>query len=206
MFMLCTNVAEVIAVAVAAAAGGILNLPIPLRPLQILYLNMVTDVFPALALGMGKGDPDVMKADPRPRNESVVTRGHWAAIVGWAMFLAACVLTGLSVAFYGLNFDQRQAVTVSFLTLAFGKLWFVYNLRHAGSRLFNNEIVRNPYVGIAIVLCALLLLATVYWPGLSHLLKTQNPTRQGWMIVFVMSLVPFVFGQLLRIIQKAYPK
>jgi len=203
MFMLCTNVAEVIAVAAAAAAGGFSTLPIPLLPLQILYLNVITDVFPALALGMGEGDPDVMKRQPRPRDESILTRGHWAAVGGWALLLAACVLAGLVVAFYGQDFNQRHAVTISFLTLAFGKLWFVYNLRRPGSSFFRNDIAKNPYVAAAIALCAALLLAAVYLPGISDLLKTENPTGQGWLVVFGMSLVPFVFGQALRVIQKA---
>jgi len=202
MFMLCTNVAEVIAVAVASAAGGFSNLPIPLLPLQILYLNVVTDVFPALALGMGEGEPDVMQRKPRPRRESVLTQRHWAGVGGWAVLLAACVLAALIVAFYGFGFDQRQAVTVSFLTLAFGKLWFVFNLRRPGSSPVNNEIVKNPYVGGAILLCAALLLAAVYLPGISGLLKTVNPTAQGWLVVLGMSLVPFVFGQVLRVLQK----
>jgi len=201
MFMLCTNVAEVIAVAAASAAGGFSNMPIPLLPLQILYLNVVTDVFPSLALGMGKGDPDVMQREPRPRQESVLTRGHWAAVGGWAVLLAACVLAGLVIAFYGLNFGHRHAVTISFLTLAFGKLWFVFNLRRPGSTVFNNDIVKNPYVGGAIVLCVLLLLAAVYLPGISNLLQTENPTRSGWLVVLGMSLVPLVCGQALRIIQ-----
>jgi len=203
MFMLCTNVAEVIAVAAASAAGGFSKLPIPLLPLQILYLNVVTDVFPALALGMGKGKPDVMQHKPRPHRESVLTPGHWAAVGGWALLLAACVLTALALACCGLDFDQPQAVTISFLTLAFAKLWFVFNLRSAGSTLVDNEIVKNPYIGGAIVLCVLLLLAAVYVPGIAGLLRTVNPTGPGWLLVLGMSLVPFVFGQLLREIQKA---
>ena len=203
MFMLCTNVAEVIAVAAAAAAGGFSTLPIPLLPLQILYLNVITDVFPALALGMGEGDPDVMKRQPRPRDESVLTRGHWAAVGGWALLLAVCVLTALVIAFYGLSFNQRHAVTISFLTLAFGKLWFVFNLRRAGSSFLGNDIVKNPYIAGSIALCAVLLLAAVYLPVISDLLQTENPTGQGWLVVLGMSLVPFVFGQALRVIQKA---
>jgi len=201
MFMLCTNVAEIIAVAAASAAGGFSSMPIPLLPLQILYLNVVTDVFPALALGMGQGNPDVMQREPRPPYESVLTRGHWAAVGGWALLLAACVLAGLVIAFYGLNFGRRHAVTISFLTLAFGKLWFVFNLRRPGSSLVNNEIVKNPYVGAAIALCVLLLLAAVYLPGISNLLQTENPTRSGWLVALGMSLVPFVVGQALRISQ-----
>jgi Ca2+-transporting ATPase len=202
MFMLCTNVAEVIAVVAAAAAGGFSALPIPLLPLQILYLNVITDVFPALALGMGAGDPDVMKRQPRPRSESVLTRKHWAAVGGWALLLAVSVLAALVIAFYGLDFPQRQAVTISFLTLAFGKLWFVFNLRRPGSAVFNNDVLKNPYVAAAIALCAILLLAAVYLPGLSDLLKTENPTRPGWLVVIGMSLFPFICGQILRITQK----
>ncbi|MEJ2097022.1 MAG: cation-transporting P-type ATPase, partial [Deltaproteobacteria bacterium] len=92
MFMLCTNVAEVIAVAFAAVAGGYSTIPIPLLPLQILYLNVITDVFPALALGMSSGEADVMARPPRPRSESILTKGHWISIAGWATLMAACVL------------------------------------------------------------------------------------------------------------------
>ncbi|MFO7986454.1 MAG: cation-transporting P-type ATPase, partial [Desulfatiglandaceae bacterium] len=202
MFMLCTNVAEVIAVAVAAAAGGFSKLPIPLLPLQILYLNVITDVFPALALGMGRGEADVMKRNPRPRHESILTQAHWAAVGGWAALMAVCVLTSLSIAVYGMGFGHKQAVTVSFLTLAFGKLWFVLNLRSPGSTLLHNEITRNPYVGGSIVFCIALLLAAVYVPGLSHLLRTQAPGPHGWAVVVGMSLVPFLGGQILRMVQE----
>ncbi|MFO7962989.1 MAG: cation-transporting P-type ATPase [Desulfobacterales bacterium] len=198
MFMLCTNVAEVIAVAAASAAGGFTALPIPLLPLQILYLNVITDVFPALALGMGKGEPGIMKRKPRPRSESILTGSHWAAIGGWAFLVALCVLGALMAAFYLMGFDQRRAVTASFLTLAFGKLWFVYNLRIPGSKIFDNEIVQNPYVAGSIVLCIALLIAAVYMPGLSGLLQTRNPGLNGWLLIIGISLVPFVWGQVLR--------
>jgi Ca2+-transporting ATPase len=195
MFMLCTNVAEVIAVAVAAAVGGFTSLPIPLLPLQILYLNVITDVFPAIALGTGRGDPDVMSRPPRPHDEPVLTRNHWGAVGGWATLMSVCVLGGLVVAFYALGFDRPRAITVSFLTLAFSKLWFVYNLRTPGTRFLTNDIVRNPYIAGSIVLCIVLLLAAVYLPGLSTLLSTEGPGLDGWGLILAMSLVPFVVGQ-----------
>jgi len=201
MFMLCTNVAEVIAVAAASAAGGFSGIPLPLLPLQILYLNVITDVFPALALGMGKGEPGIMKQEPRPRDESVLTGSHWGAIGGWAVLVSACVLGALVIGFYWLGFEQRKAVTASFLTLAFGKLWFVFNLRSPGSRVIKNDIVQNPYIAGAIVLCVALLLAAVYVPGLSGILQARNPGFQGWVLILGMSLVPFGWGQGLRIVQ-----
>jgi P-type Ca2+ transporter type 2C len=201
MFMLCTNVAEVIAVAAASVAGGFTALPIPLLPLQILYLNVITDVFPALALSMGEGEPGIMKKQPRPREESVLTRDHWKSIGGWALLIAVCVLGSLTIAFYVLGYEQNKAVTISFLTLAFGKLWFVYNLRSPGTRLFQNDIVRNKYVAGSIILCIGLLAAAVYMPGLSDVLATRNPGVRGWLLILGASLVPFFWGQILRIAQ-----
>jgi Ca2+-transporting ATPase len=191
MFMLCTNVAEIAVVAIAAMVG----LPLPLRPLQILFLNVVTDVFPALALGVGKGDPGVMDRPPRDPGESLLTSHHWLAIGGWSALVAACVLGALSVATLTLEFDTATAVTVSFLTLAFAKLWFVFNLRDRGTRVWANDVVRNGWVWGAIVLCAGLLLTAVYAPGLSTLLKTRPPGAAGWLCAIGMSLVPFVVGQ-----------
>ena len=198
MFMLCTNVAEILAVAIAAVVG----LPLPLRPLQILFLNLVTDVFPALALGVGRGDPRVMDRPPRSPNESLLTRGHWLAIGGWSSLVAACVLGALSVATYGLELDTATAVTVSFLTLAFAKLWFVLNLRDPDSRFWDNDVIRNGWVWGATLLCTFLLLSAVYAPGLSQLLHTRPPGFNGWLCIAGMSLVPLLLGQARLVFRK----
>ncbi len=202
MFMLCTNVAEVMAVGVAAVVGGFFRLPLPLLPLQILYLNVITDVFPALALGMSRGSPDVMNRRPRSRDEAVLTRRHWLSIGGWAALMSGCVLASLMIAFYVFDFDHYQAVTVSFLTLAFAKLWFVFNLRDPGTRLLTSDIARNPYIHFSLLLCMVLLMASVYLPGLSHILKTEHPGTNGWLLLLGMSLLPFIWGQGLRIFQR----
>ncbi len=198
MFMLCTNLAEILAVGIASLAGA----PLPLRPLQILYLNVLTDVFPALALGVGKGSPTVMDRPPRPKEESVLTRRHWLAIGAWSVVLAACVLGGLAWAVKGAGMETPRAVTVSFLTLGFAKLWFVFNLRDRGSRLWDNDVVRNPWIWAALAGCAALLVAAAKVPGLSFVLKTEGPGAAGWAIVLGLSLVPAAAGQVLRAVQR----
>jgi Ca2+-transporting ATPase len=201
MFMLCTNVAEILAVTIATIIGGFLFFPLPLLPLQILYLNVITDVFPALALGMGSGEPGIMNQQPHEKNEPVLTKEHWLSIAGWSFIISVSVLIALVLAIYQFGFDQDQAVTISFLTLAFGKLWFVFNLRSPGSRFLSNEIIRNRYVSGSILLCIVLLLAAVYLPGLSDLLGTSDPGQTGWLLLLGMSLVPFVIGQAMRAFQ-----
>lgn len=202
MFMLCTNVAEVLAVTIATIIGGFYFFPLPLLPLQILYLNVITDVFPALALGMGKGEPGIMEKKPRPKEEAVLTKGHWMAIAGWSFIISASVLVALALAIYQFGFEQEQAVTISFLTLAFGKLWFVYNLRGAGTTFLSNDILENRYVAGSILLCIVLLLAAVYLPGLSDVLNTRDPGQSGWLLLLGMSLIPFVIGQVIRMFQR----
>jgi Ca2+-transporting ATPase len=193
--MLCTNVAEVLAVAAASLVGA----PLPLRPLQILYLNVLTDVFPALALGVGPGPPGVMDRPPRSPGESVLTSSHWRAVGGWSTLIGACVLGALALALEWLGLEEPAAVTVSFLTLAFTKLWFVFVLRAKGTPILDNEVVRNPWVWGALALCAGLLLAAVYVPVLSAVLSTTVPGWSGWGLVLALSLVPLVVGQLLHL-------
>ncbi len=190
IFMLCTNLAEILAVTVASLA----MLPIPLRPLQILFLNVLTDVFPALALGIGAGSGNVMRYPPRASDESVLTRHHWLAISGWSVVIFSCVLTSLLLALHWLGFDERSSITVSFLTLGFSKLWFPLNLRDRGSRLWNNDVVTNPWMGGALLLCISLLLLAVYWSPLASALQTAAPGRSGWLLILGMSLVPAVLG------------
>ncbi|MFW5878734.1 MAG: cation-translocating P-type ATPase, partial [Myxococcota bacterium] len=101
MFMLCTNVAEVLAVTSATMAG----LTLPLRPLQILYLNVLTDVFPALALGVGPGSGVEMKQPPRDPKESVLTRHQWIEVASWASVIAASVLASLLLAEHWLGLE-----------------------------------------------------------------------------------------------------
>jgi Ca2+-transporting ATPase len=195
IFMLCTNAAEVLAVALTAVSG----MPLPLLPLQILFLNVLTDVLPALALGVNKGSPSVMQRPPREPGEAVLTAKQWKAIAGWSALIAACVLGALAVGLMGFKAPQETAVTMSFLTLGFSKLWFVFNLRDPGSGFFSNDIVRNPWIWAAIALCASLLLAAVHLPGLSDVLRTTPLTAAQWGTVLGISLVPFVVGQILRI-------
>jgi Ca2+-transporting ATPase len=194
LFLLSGNVGEIMIVAFALLAG----MPLPILPLQILYLNMIGDVFPALALGVGKGDPSKMRRPPREAKEPILTRQHWAAIVGYGLLIAASVLVAFWMALSSLGMETDRAVTVSFLTLAFARLWHVFNMRDGGSHPINNDVTRNPFVWGALGLCSALLVAALYLPGISTALHMVPPGRNGWPLIFGMSLVPLLFGQALK--------
>ncbi|MCP3904641.1 MAG: cation-transporting P-type ATPase [Planctomycetes bacterium] len=190
-YLISCNISEILVVFLAAAA----NLPLPMLPLQILFLNLVTDVFPALALGFGEGDERVMDRPPRDPQEPVVTRRHWAGIAAHGVLLAVVTLAALVLALYWLKLDEQQAVTVSFLTIALAQLWHVFNVRRAGSGTISNEITRNPYVWGAIVLCCGLVAAAMYVPALASALDVVDPGPRGWLLLLTASFVPLLVGQ-----------
>ena len=122
-------------------------------PLQILYLNLVTDVFPAFALAMGEGDRDILKRPPRNPKEPILGRSQWTVIVLHGLALTAGTFAALAAARLWLDLDGKSAVTVTFLTLAFAQLWHVFNMRHPRSGLLRNEVTRNPWLWGALLLC-----------------------------------------------------
>jgi len=191
MFMLCTNVSEIFAVGV----GAVTVLGLPLTAMQILFLNMLTDVFPALALGIGKGSSKVMEQPPRPSGEPILTRSHWLTIGAWALVIGSTVLVARWIASGPMDLGEPEAITLSFLTLGFAKLWFVFNLRDRETTLWNNTVVRNRWIWGSIVFCAALLAGAVYTPPVSAVLSAVAPSTRGWLLVLGLSAAPFVIGQ-----------
>jgi P-type Ca2+ transporter type 2C len=195
-YLLSCNVSEIMLVTLASLLGA----PLPIRPLQILFLNLVTDVFPALALGVGEGDPHIMEKPPRDPSEAILTPAHWRGVVGYGALLTAAVWAALWVALSRLGYEETRAVTISFLTLAFAQLWHVFNMRDKDSGFLRNDIVRNVWVWGALALCTLLLLAAGYAPGISDVLETVPLSLTDWGIVMGASLAPVVVGQGLKVL------
>ncbi|MFB6356793.1 MAG: HAD-IC family P-type ATPase, partial [bacterium] len=201
-YLLSCNVSEIFVVGLASA----MQMPLPIFPLQILFLNLVTDVFPALALGMGEGDPHTMEHAPRDPEEPIIKWNHWIAMFFFGLVFTGSVLGSLGIARYVFGFSVERSVTVSFLTLALAQLWHVFNMRDFGSGLFTNDIVHNPYVWSALGLCLVLLLGATYIPGLAYVLKITSPGRRGWILIGGMSLIPLIVGQAIKLFQIQLPE
>jgi Ca2+-transporting ATPase len=191
VYLLSCNISEVALVFAATVAGG----PLPLLPLQILYLNLVTDVFPALALGFGEGAAATMQRPPRDPREPIVTRQLWLAILCYVALIAGAVLGALFAALHVLDLDEHRAITVSFLALALAQVWHVFDMRERGSALVRNDVVRSPWVWGAVVLCLLLLLLAVHGPVLPAVLGTADPGVAGWALALGASVLPALAGQ-----------
>ena len=202
VYLLSCNISEVLVVALAVLSG----LPLPLLPLQILFLNLVTDVFPAFALAIGEGEKDILRRPPRDPREPLLGTPQWLFIARGGALLTMSTLGALVLGRYWLGLEGDALVTVSFLTLAFGQLWHVFNMRDKHSGIFLNTVTRNPSIWMAMALCTAILLIAVYWPPLADALKIAVPSQTGWLMVLGLSLAPLVVTQFLIVLTGAFPR
>ncbi len=194
LYLLSCNISEIMVVTLAS----VLAMPLPVLPLQILFLNLVTDVFPALALGMGEGDPNLMEEAPRDKAEPIMTQQHWVSLGIYGLLIMIAVLLGMNFVLNNLGFNESRATTISFLILAFAQLWHVFDMRENGTSLIRNGVTQNPFVWYALLICIGLLLLAVYVPFLADLLSLQNPGWLGWLVIAGASFAPMFIGQLLK--------
>ena len=170
-----------------------------LLPLQILFLNMVTDVFPALALGLGKGDKTVMDRPPRDPKNLIVSNKDWVAIGLYALCITLACMAAVIYCKTFLLVDDKTANNIAFVTLAFAQLFHVFNMASAQSKLWVNEITKNKFIWLAIIICAALLLMVFVVPQMRRVLGLNMLSANVWMISIIASLIPLFLVQLYKI-------
>lgn len=197
-YLLSSNAGKILSVALAS----FLTVPLPIRPLQVLFLNLVTDVFMALAIGFGSGNPEIMDNPPRAREEPVLTSKHWIGIVVYGLIISLVVLGALFAGLTWMEMETEKAVTFSFVTLGFASIFHVFNMRKTGTNFFRNEITGNPFLWVAAVISLGLLIAAIYLPGLSDALRTVPLNIGHWIWALAFGLIPVFIGYFLKTMSK----
>ncbi len=197
IYLLSGNLGEILAVGAAA----LVDAPLPLLPVQILFINLLFDVFPALALGVGEGTAAVMSHAPRPAGESVLTRSHWTLVAIFGAQIAVCVLAVFAVALEFLDLPPSRAVAVSFLTFGFARLAHVFNMRDPAAGLVRNDVTANRYVWMAVLGCGLLLAGATLLPGIDSLLHVTALGVTEWALIGAGAVATLVIGQLVLLVQ-----
>lgn len=193
-YLISCNLSEIFVVGLAMLFVA----KLPILPLQILFLNLVTDVFPALALGVTPAHGNVLSRPPRKKGEAVLRRDDWFRIVRQAVVIAVATLGAYWVALSILGKEAEEAVTVSFLTLAIAQLAHVFNMADWEEPYFRSVIVRNPMIWIAHILCLTLLAVACFHPLLAEVLTLRPPSPIELGVVFAFSSLPVVVGLLAR--------
>lgn len=197
-YLFSCNLAEILVVFVAILAGW----PLPLAALQVLWLNMITDVFPAMALALEPSSPGVMRRPPRSPQEPLVNL-RFVGLIAWqGGLLAAVTLLAfwLGMHWYGdTGPGLRHATTLAFMTLALAQVFHAFNARSPRRSAFDSRLFTNGWLWAAVGLCVVLQLVAVYWPFLQRVLRTNPLNETDWAVVWACSLAPILVVELVKL-------
>lgn len=195
VYLLSCNVGELVTI----TAAMLMRLPVILRPVHILWLNLVTDSFPALALGFEPGEPDAMRRPPRPPDEPLLTRKRWVTVIVQALLIA---LSTLGIFVYGLSAsgDAAYARTLAFATLASAEVLRAYTARSETQTLSKIGVFSNSAMTLGTSVSFLLIIAVVQIPGLNRVFSTVGLSLRDWLMVLGFGLIPAIGNELRKVV------
>ncbi len=194
VYLLSCNLAEILAVGVAA----LLSLPAPLLPLQILFLNLVTDVFPALALGLGKGEMDIMEQAPKNPKEPIINRRGWYNTVLYGLCISMAVLGIVIYADYSLKLPPETINNLAFYTLVLAQLFNVFNMPNGSESFFKNEVTANMWVWGALILSLIITFGAYQITPLAEALSLNSLSIEQLALSVLFALGSLVLAQLIK--------
>ena len=185
-YLLTCNSGEVMFMFFAALIGW----PSPLTAVQILWINLITDGLPALALGLEPPEPDLMQRNPRPPRERLITRALGWRILSQGIVIAAVTLVAFHLVYEGDRQRLEARGPAAFCVLALSQLFFSFACRSQRYTLPELGITSNPYLFAAIGTSLVLQIGVVVVPGVQHVFNATGLSQLQWAMVFLLSLMP----------------
>ena len=199
-FLLSSNIGEIITIFVAILIGW----NSPLLPVQLLWINLITDSFPAIALGVDPADEDIMKRKPIRREKSLFAGGMTANIIVEGIMIGTLALFAFAIG-YRVFCSLEVGRTMAFCVLAMSQLVHAFNMRNEEKSVFALGLFSNLYLTGAFFICCAMQIAVVSLPALAVVFRVVALNQTQWLMVAALSLVPLFFVEaeklLLRILQ-----
>jgi len=195
-FMLSCNTGEVLTLFLA----GLVGFPLPLLPIQILWINLTTDSLPALALGVEPADPHIMERPPRKTSEGILTRSIGLAIAYQGILIGLVTLAAFFLELYVAGRGVDRARVLAFSTSILAQSVHAFNLRSERFSLFTIGWFTNRWLVLAFFVVILSNLAIIYIPALQPIFATLPLSLGDWGIVVGLGLTPLLIVQTIRII------
>jgi len=184
-YLLASNVGEILVMLFAM----LLALPLPLVPIQILWVNLVTDGLPAMALGLDQPEDDVMKRAPRHPKEGVFARGLGWKVISRGFLIGLATLIAFMTIYYRNPDDLAYAQTIAFATLVLAQLIHVFDCRSEKS-IFSRNPFGNKYLVWAVISSLVLVLGVIYYPPLQPIFHTVSIIPMDWLLIIGMASLP----------------
>lgn len=213
IFLLSCNIGEIIAL----FAAILLGFPAPLRPIHILWVNLVTDTFPALSLGVDPESENVMNDPPRGQKESIfkgmkgflIANGFLIAILTLIGFVLGVYMnettSSLSAVFSRENMTEEALIhgqTMAFLILSFSQLAHSFNFRAMGQSVFKAGIFKNKFLNYSVLLGIALQVTIVMFTPIANIFSVRALGLTEWLLVVGFSLTPLILNELWKLIKK----
>lgn len=205
LFLLSCNLGEVVAI----LASIVFFWPVPLLATQILWINLITDTLPAIALGVDPGDKTIMRVKPRDPKESFFAGGASSRIFRGGLLIGILTLVGfyLGLHKFGYSLGARgipdevlsYARTMAFVILAASQLFYSLSMRHRTRSIFQIGVFSNPYLVGAIAIGLLLQVTVISVPFLARAFAVQNLGIGDWTLVVALALVPLVLSEVSKV-------
>ena len=196
-FLLSGNFGAILAVLYAS----IMALPVPFAPVHLLFINLLTDSLPAIALGLEPGSKDVMKEKPRPMNESILTKDFLIKIGTEGLSIAVTTMIAFMIGYNGGN--ELLGMTMAFATLCSARLFHGFNCKSDRPVVFTRKVVNNKWLIGAFVLGIVLITGVVMIPGLHNVFKVQTLTLGQLFIVYGLAAANIPIIQIMKGIRMA---
>jgi Ca2+-transporting ATPase len=193
-FLLSCNMAEIMVIFL----GTIFGSGSPLTAIQLLWLNLLTDGAPALALGMEQGDPDIMERPPRPVHEPIINRLMQIGISVQTVAITAVVLVAYYIGRMWAPGDRLLGQTMAFVALSASELIRAYTARSERASLFRLGVFSNKYMQYAVILSLVLMLSAVYIPFLQPIFDTVSLGMREWLVLLPLLVVPSVAAEITK--------
>jgi len=175
---------------------------LPLLPLQLLFLNLLSDVFPALALGVGRGSKNIMEKSPKDPREPIITKKNWLITGLYGGVISLYVIAAYVFAYHGMKLSPEICNNIAFFALAFGQLLHVLDMREADEPIFINQVTQNIYIWMALGFCIAMLLTGYFVPLFSHALSFVPLPAAAWGLILAGALLPLLTNQIIKMIWK----
>ncbi|MDR1538706.1 MAG: calcium-translocating P-type ATPase, PMCA-type [Clostridiales bacterium] len=192
-FLLSSNIGEIITIFTAIFMGW----QTPLLAIHLLWVNLVTDSLPAIALGMDPAALDIMKRKPRANNESLFSGGLWQRIASEGFMIGALALLafGIGAVYFDTDGSNRIATTMCFATLSISQLFHAFNMRSDES-ILKIDLLGNPYLIGSLAIGIAMQASVISIPALSLIFKVTPLNRHQWFAVFMLSLMPIIIVEI----------
>jgi Ca2+-transporting ATPase len=197
-FLLSCNIGELLTMFLAALLG----LPLPLLPIQILWVNLATDSLPALALGVEPAEPRGMERPPRPPTEGVLTKRIAGIMLMQGTIIGLLTLGAFLFEYLVMGGGVDRARVIAFSTTIFAQNVHAFNVRSDRYSVFQLGLLSNPWLLVSFGVVIVSELAVIYVPFLQPIFKTMPLGVQDWAVVIGLGLMPLVIVEFIKLINR----